>query len=352
MEDKKLFITGNEAAVLGAIDAGAQVMFGYPITPASEILQGWVAKADLSSAKAEENKNLQYLQTEDEIAAGFGVLGVVLGGKKAFTASAGPGHILLQDSLAMAENLRLPFVGIMMQRGGPSTGTVNFSQQEVSLAAFGGNGDGLRIVYSASSVRELYELVIQAFNDAWQYRFPAIVLGDGYLGKTRSTVSLKKPGKLISSYPILEEKTQSTNLRNCYSSEESFGEVLKKNIADWNKNKSVIAKSENFQTDGAEILIVAHGLVASAAKEAVANLSLENIKIGLFRPITLNPLDSIALKEAAKKAKKIFIIESALNQLARIIKYELAGLPIEFIEIAKPAEGFTPEEIVNRIKNT
>ena len=140
-------------------------------------------------------------------------------------------------------------------------------------------------------------------------------------------------------------------MRNCYSSEESFGEVLKKNIADWNKNKSAIARSESFQTEEAEILILAHGLVASAAKEAIVKLNLEKMKIGLFRPITLNPLDSTALKEVVQKAKKIFIIESALNQLARIIKYELAGLPIEFIEIAKPAEGFTPEEIIKRIKN-
>jgi len=343
MPDKKIFITGNEAAVLGAIDAGAEVMFGYPITPATEILQGWVAKA-------EENKKLQYLQTEDEIAAGFGVLGVLLGGKKAFTASAGPGHILLQDPLSMAENLRLPFVGIMMQRGGPSTGTVNFSQQEVNLAAFGGNGDGLRIVYSASSVGELYELVIQAFNTAWQYRWPTIVLGDGYLGKTRSTVLLKKPRQLIPAYPILEEKTEPTHLRNCYSSEESFGEVLKKNIADWHKDKPAIVRSESLQTEEAETLIVAHGLVASAAKEAITGLNAKKNKIGLFRPITLNPLDSDALKKAAQKVKKIFIIESALNQLARIIKYELAGSEIEFIEIAKPAEGFTPEEIITRIK--
>jgi len=346
---KKLFITGNEAAVLGAIDAGAEIMFGYPITPATEILNGWVAKAELSSANAKEKK-LQYLQTEDEIAAGFCLLGAVLAGTKAFTASAGPGHILLQDSLAMAENLRLPFVGIMMQRGGPSTGTVNFSQQEVNLAAFGGNGDGLRVVYSASSVSELYELTIQAFNTAWQYRFPTILLGDGYLGKTRSTILFKKPTKLVSSYPILEEKDQPTCLRNCYSSEESLGEVLKKNIADWNKAKPSLVKSESFNTEKAEILIVAHGLVASAAKEAVAKLNAEKIKIGLFRPITLNPIDSEELKKTAKKAKKIFIIESSLNQFSRIIKYELAGLEKEFIEISKPAEGFTPEEIVEKIK--
>lgn len=340
---QKLFITGNEAAVLGALDAGAQIMFGYPITPATEILQGWIAEA-------QKNKKLQYLQTEDEIAAGFGVLGAILGGVKAFTASAGPGHILLQDALAMAENLRLPFVGIMMQRGGPSTGTVNFSQQEVNLAAFGGNGDGLRIVYSASSVGEMYELVIKAFNAAWQYRFPTIVLGDGYLGKTYSTVSLKKSKKIIPAKPILKETDNPTFLRNCYSSEEALGEILKKNISDWKKSASEIAESENFLTDDAEILILAHGLVAAAAKEAVAQMREKNIKIGLFRPITLNPIDSAGLEKIVRQAKKIYIIESSLNQFSRIIKYELAGLKADFTEISKPAQGFTPEEIMELIK--
>lgn len=337
----KQFITGNEAAVLGALDAGVSVMFGYPITPATEILQGWINESL-------KNKELRYLQTEDEIAAGFGVLGAVLGGKKSFTASAGPGHILLQDALAMAENLRLPFVGIMMQRGGPSTGTVNFSQQEVNLAAFGGNGDGLRVVYSASSVAEMYELTIKAFDTAWQYRWPTIVLGDGYLGKTRSTVELKKPGKNFSSQPILDNNA---HLRNCYSSEESFGEVLAKNIADWKKSAAKITESENYLADDAEILILAHGLVAAAAKEAVSLLRKKKIKAGLFRPITLNPVDSVNLIQAAKKAKKIYIIESSLNQLARIMKYELAGLDLNFNEISKPAQGFTPEEIMKLISN-
>src|SRR3989344_4179454 len=165
---ERLFITGNEAAVRGAVDAGAKIMFGYPITPATEILEGWIAKASV-------DKNLQYLQSEDEIAAGFGVLGSILAGAKAFTPSALIGHVFLQDPIAIAKNMRLPFVGIMMQRGGPSTGTVNFSPQEVDLAAFGGNGDGLRIVYSAASVEEMYGLVKKGFASAWRWRFPTII---------------------------------------------------------------------------------------------------------------------------------------------------------------------------------
>lgn len=342
---EKLFITGNEAAVLGAIDAGAKIMYGYPITPATEILEGWIRKASV-------DKNLLYLQTEDEIAAGFGVLGSVLAGAKAFTASAGIGHVLLQDPIAMAENMRLPFVGIMMQRGGPSTGTVNFSQQEVDLAIHGGNGDSFRIVYSASTVEEMYELVIKAFSAAWKYRFPTFVLGDGYLGKMKSTVILKKMLKPIESQPILSESGAPTWLRNCFSKEEDLNKLLQNHIADWTKNKSKIVESESFHIDDARYLVVAHGLVASAAKESVLSMRADRIRIGLFRPITLNPFDGKSLRKTAKKTKHIFIVESAYHQLGRIVKSELAGhnINVKISQISKPAEGFTPDEIIAEVK--
>jgi len=340
---ERILITGNDAVVLGAIDAGAKVMFGYPITPSCEILNGWILNA-------EREGKTDYLQTEDEIAAGFGVIGAVLGGAKAFTATAGPGHILMQDPLAMAENLRLPFVGIMMQRGGPSTGTVNFSQQEVNLAAFGGNGDGLRIVYSASSVEEMYHLTIRAFDSAWKHRFPTILLGDGYLGKMWSSIELKRARSKVEATPILEEKTISTNLRNCYSSEESLGLVLDKNISDWRKSAPTIIDSESIRTNDADILIVAHGLVAAAAKDSVEILRKEGKKVGLFRPITLNPIDSDGLKSAAAKVKKIYIFESSLNQFCRIVKYELAGQKANILERTKPAQGFTADEIISEIR--
>jgi len=335
-------MSGNEAAVQGAIDAGAEIMFGYPITPASEILEGWIAECD-------KGQKRQYLQTEDEICAGFGVLGSVLAGAKAFTASAGPGHILMQDPISMAENMRLPFVGIMMQRGGPSTGTVNFSQQEVNLAAFGGNGDGLRIVYSASTVSEMYRLVFESFSSAWRYRFPTIVLGDGYLGKMRSAVTLKKQLNSVSSCPILAEKAAPTHMRNCYSSEESFGAMLRKNIEDWRAMAPKVSESEGYRINDANSLIIAHGIVASACKEAVSDMRKNGHKIGLFRPITLHPLDKKSLLKAVNGVKRIYIIESSLNQFSRMIKYELAGLKCSIFEISKPAEGFNPDEIINRI---
>lgn len=338
-------ISGNEAAVLGAIDAGASVMYGYPITPATEILEEWVL-ATLA------DKSLKYLQTEDETSAGFAVIGSIVAGVKAFTASAGPGHILLQDPISMAENLRLPFVTIVMQRGGPSTGTVNFSQQEVNLAAFGGNGDGLRVVYSASSVTDMHEFVIKAFNTAWKYRFPTFVLGDGYLGKMKTAVKLKKPIKNISSQKILKEEKTPTYLKNCYSSEESFGKILGKNIYDWKINKDRIVESESYKTVDATEIIIAHGLVAAAAKEAVDIMRSENKKIGLFRPVTIHPFDTRKLRQVLPKVKIAHIFESSLSQLSRIVKYEAYGLSTPIIEHPKPAEGFTIDEIINQIERT
>ena len=111
--------------VKACIDAGAKMMFGYPITPGTEILSHWIREA-------QTDKSLKYLQTEDEIAAGFCVCGAVLAGEKAFTATAGPGTVLMQDALSMADGMRLPVVVIVVQRGGPSSGTVIYSQQGIA----------------------------------------------------------------------------------------------------------------------------------------------------------------------------------------------------------------------------
>jgi len=340
----KYFISGCEAAVKGAIDAGAKVMFGYPITPATEILQGWIENAT-------NNKSLKYLQTEDETAAGFGVIGALLSGEKAFTATAGPGHVLMQDPLSMAENLRLPFVSIIMQRGGPSTGTVNFSQQEVNLAAFGGNGDGLRIVYSASNIEEMYYLSVKAFSTAWKYRFPTFVLGDGHLSKMKKNIELITPLNSVKSKPILKEAEESTNLRNCYSTEEEFGLVLKKNINDWKSAKNKISECETYNLFNAKEIIIAHGVVGDAAKDAIDFLRRKRRKIGLFRPITLHPFPHQKLNKIFNKVKKAYIFESSLNQFSHIVKYETYNNSVNIIEISKPAESFTSDEIIKNIIN-
>lgn len=342
MKTDKRFMAGYEVAVQACQDAGAEMMYGYPITPTCEILSGW----------AESGKS--YLQTEDEIAAGFGVCGAVLAGQKAFTVSSGPGHILLQDGFSMAEAMRLPFVMIIGQRGGPSSGTVIYSQQEVTLACYGGNGEGLRFVYSPSNVTELYKLTRQAFNDVWHYRFPAVVLTDGYTLKTRSVVDFDKIGQ-IENIPAsqLVPENKVVHWPNIYTFEEElYAEVLAAQ-KDFIAIAEEVVMAEELYTDDAEILLIAHGIVASSAKEAVEILRGQGKKVGLFRPITLRPFPKKQLDKAAgsRQVKKIVVVESSLGQLARIVRDELApeiSAPFEYLQY--PGLGVEAEEIVKNIK--
>jgi len=336
----KQFLMGNKILAQAAKDAGAKIMFGYPITPSTEILETW-AKFCL------KDKSLKILQTEDEMAAGFGVIGSCLAGVPAFTATAGPGNILMQDALVMAEALRIPMVTMMMQRGGMSTSTVIYSQEEVRLTCFGGNSEGFRIVYSTSNLQELYDYTLKAFQMAWKYRWPTFVLADGYQGKMMGEVEISNSKlPLTNLKPIL---TKGVNLRNCYNLEEEIGEKIADYNDEYQQTRSEIEEYEDYQTKDAKIILLAHGIVAAAVKIAVDKLRKGGLSIGLFRPITLRPFPTQAAVKILDKAEKIIVIESAIGQLAELFKAELFGLNTTLIEINKPALGFTPEEIDKQV---
>ena len=348
---KKELLTGNEIVVQAALAAGATAYFGYPITPATEIMTEWDKKYE------KNRKKLVFLQTEDEMSAGFTMIGSILTGLKAFTATCGPGNILIQDAFAMAEAMRIPTVAIIGQRGGPSTGSVIYSQQEVTLTAFGGNGEGYRIVYSPASLQDLYDLTIKAFNTAWKYRFPTFVLTDGYTLKTRALVELKKPKNLVKAQPlVLKSKTRDAakessyeNLNNTFTTEEQCYEVNTELLNAFNKMKTQVAESETYSLGKSpQTLVIAHGIVASSVKQAINDS--QNKKTKLFRPITIHPFPDQKLKKELKGIKKIIVIESAANQLLKITKEALYGKKISIQEYCRPGLGISPEEIIKLIK--
>lgn len=329
---------GNQILAQAALNAGAELMFGYPITPASEILETW-------TGFCQKDKKLQVLQTEDEMSAGFGTIGACLAGKAAFTATAGPGNVLMQDAFSMAEALRLPTVALIIQRGGLSTSTVIYSQEEVILTCFGGNGEGFRVVYSPSCLQELFDDTQKAFQVAWQYRWPTFVLADGYQGKMKGPVDLaaKKKSTLSKwTKPILKK---GVNLRNCYNLEEEIGKVVLDYSQAFQKDRLKIEEHEAYRLEGAEIVLVVHGIVAAACKPAVDSLRKKGFKVGLFRPITLRPFPTQAGAKVLAQAKKIVVVESALGQLAQLFKNELYFINVPLVEINKPAVGFSPAEI-------
>lgn len=349
---KKELLTGNMAAVKGALAAKASMMTGYPITPTTEILENW-------SIEASKNPALKFLQTEDEMSAGFAMIGGVLAGRKSFTATAGPGNILMQDAVAMAENMRLPVVVLVNQRGGPSTGTVIYSQQELNLTCFGGNGEGLRIVYSCASVQDMFDYTLKAFDVAWRYRFPTFVLSDGYLAKTLTEIETYEtheknieitPETAFLLNPQKQPETYS-NLRNTYNLEGELNELLEKHHADFVKFTPEIVEYEDIHTLDAEVVIFAHGVVAASAKEAVETLRNQNIRVGLFRPITLHPFPRETANAVIKNKKFILVCESSLGQFERMLRDNLYGQNVPIKTIKKPAMGIQSDEIASKIKD-
>ena len=134
-------------------------------------------------------------------------------------------------------------------------------------------------------------------------------------------------------------------MRNCYNLEEEVGEVISQYSDEYQKKREEIEEFEEYRLEGAETIIIAHGIVGAAVKEAVDSLRNRGQKVGLFRPSTLRPFPLNGAKKVLEKAKKIITIESALGQLSELFKSEFYWINIPLLEINKPAVGFTPEEI-------
>lgn len=351
--EKRVFMTGNETVAWAALAADAEIMYGYPITPQNEIMHYWTRLAP--------RYDKGFLQTEDEISAGFTTCGGVLSGRRAFTATAGPGNILMQESMSMAEMLRIPTVLVVQQRGGPSTATVIYSQQETTLTCFGGNGEGFRIVYSTSSHQDLFDYTIKAFNVAWKYHFPTFVLGDGYQAKMRESVYIYDPEargiSMEKTYPFVGQEgmpgvdRDPAHLRNTFNTEEELYAVISQYVEEYNKIAPELIEYEAEGTEDAEIVLLAHGVVARAALAAVRTLRNKGMKVGYFRPITLRPFPADQLRQVARKAKGIIVAESAQGQLLKLVQEAIYGETVPIDGYLMPGQGITAEELIDFIQN-
>ncbi|SDF51258.1 2-oxoacid:acceptor oxidoreductase subunit alpha [Sporomusa acidovorans] len=339
-EKKKVaLLMGNEAVAAGAIAAGVSFYAGYPITPATEIAEILASKLPQAGGK--------YIQTEDELAMMGAIVGASLGGAKSMTATSGPGFTLVQENLGYAALAEIPCVVVAVQRGGPSTGLPTLpAQGDVMQARWGTHGDHPIIVLSPSSVRETFDLTIEAVNYSEKYRTPVILLTDAAIAHLRERTELpsqdeikiinrKKPTVPPEQYapykadadgvppmanfgegyryfisglihnengsPVLQDPKVATQLVT----------RLHEKIT---KNRDDIVKCENFMTEDAEIVIVAYGCVARSAKAAVTEARKKGIKAGVFRPITLWPSPDKELLAATKKAHSIIVTEMNLGQ--------------------------------------
>jgi len=321
---EKMLMKGNEAIGEAAIRAGCHFYFGYPITPQSEL-------AAYMSKKLPKIKNAAFIQAESEIAAINMVYGAAATGARALTSSSSPGISLKQEGISYIACAELPCVIVNIQRGGPGLGSIQPGQADYFQATKGGgHGDYHLIVLAPSTVQELVDLTIDAFDLADKYQNPVMILGDGLLGQMMESVEFKKRKKVD-----LPDK-KGWALTGCkgrkkycivpfnldpYEMEKVNFKIQEK----YNKLKEKEVRYETVNLDNADLIVVAYGTVARIAKTVIQNAKSEEINIGLIRPITLFPFPEKIIAETSEKVNKFLVVEMSLGQMVEDVKLAVNG---------------------------
>ncbi|NJB67973.1 2-oxoglutarate ferredoxin oxidoreductase subunit alpha [Desulfobaculum xiamenense] len=308
---ERIFVKGNEAVAHGALAAGCRCFFGYPITPQNEIPE-FMSKA-LPEAGGE------FVQAESEVAAANMLLGAAACGIRAMTSSSSPGISLKQEAISYMAGSQLPAVLVNMSRGGPGLGDIGPSQGDYYQSTRGGgHGDYRLLVIAPATCQEAYDLIIEAFDLAFKYKNPVMILGDAILGQMKEPVTCWKPeghNDHAESWQLDGCKGRDPRLIKSLFLEE--GALAEHNLVLQAKYEAMKAevRYETFECDDAELVVVAFGSIGRIVKSTVRSLRARGHKVGLFRPITLYPFPSEALAELAAQGKRFLTIEHNLGQM-------------------------------------
>lgn len=354
-EQEITLMKGNEAIANAAIRCGADGYFGYPITPQSEIIE------TLAVLKPWETTGMVVLQAESEVASINMVYGGAGAGKRVLTSSSSPGIALMQEGISYMAGAELPGVFVNVQRGGPGLGTIQPSQSDYFQATRGGgNGDYHVIVLAPNSVQEMADFVDLAFELAFRYRNPAMILSDGVIGQMMEKVVLPPFKPRRTEEEIKKECPWATVGRtknrkpNIITSLELKSEVMeKRNLHLQEKYNTIQEKEVRYETqqmEDADYIIVAFGSAARIAEKALELAREEGLKVGLFRPITLWPFPQKELAEAAQGKKGVLVAEINAGQMVQDVR--LAINNIVKVEHFGRLGGIVPEpeEIVKALK--
>jgi len=369
---------GDEACAEGAIAAGCRFFAGYPITPATEI-------AETLSRRLPQVGGT-FIQMEDEIASIAAVIGASFGGAKAMTATSGPGFSLMQENIGYAAMTETPCVIVDVQRLGPSTGRpTSPSQGDVMQARWGTHGDHPIIALSPDSVRESFDLAVEAFNFAERYRTPVILLMDELVGHMRERIELPAPETLQ-----LEERPQTRVPPEWYKPFENrpegpnvnvpplvpFGEGYRYHITGLHHDERgyptdrpdeiqawldrIFRKIEGalsdillYEADGiedADTLVISYGGTARAAQHAVHQARDRGRRVGFLRLKTIWPFPEEVVEHAASRLHHVVVAELNRGQLVLEVERVVGRHKVSRVMRAD-GEMIRPSEIVAAIED-
>ncbi len=321
-------LSGNEAAVYASLLAGCTAYYGYPITPAGEIIQ--------TAARLYPAAGRTFLQAESEIAAINMVMGASAAGQRVMTASSGLGISLKQEAVSYMAAMELPGVIVDITRSGPGLGNIAVEQSDYNQVVKGGGHGGYQcLVLAPYSAQEMADMTLLAFELAERYRMVCYVLADQVIGQMTEKVVL--PTQVLK--PEANEKSLGVGFckDNFFSSiRMEAADLSQANEALYRKYTLIQAQESRYEAyycEDAEAVLVAYGISARIALEAVRALRSQGHKVGWFRPQTLWPFPQDGLNKCCHKAKKIFSVELSAGQMIDDIRLATeCRLPVALIK--------------------
>ncbi|MGI6204655.1 MAG: 2-oxoacid:acceptor oxidoreductase subunit alpha [Anaerovoracaceae bacterium] len=367
------FMQGNAAMTEGAIAAGARFFAGYPITPSTEV-------AEMSAVRLPQVGGM-YVQMEDELGSIAALIGASCAGRKAYTATSGPGFTLMQENLGVAVMGEIPCVLIDVQRCGPSTGLATKpAQGDVMQARYGTHGDHGIIALTPSSVQECFDLMVTAFNFSELYRTPVIFLSDEIIGHLKEQVIIRsgdelnvvgraKPTCSPEEYRPYDFDSDFTPLAE-YGSEYVFkinasthdetgrpsadpgncDRLVRHLSGKIERNRDKIAITKKYMLEDAEYVIIAYGGAARSALSAMEKARERGIRAGVLRLVTLWPVPEREIAGVMKNAKAVIVPELNLGQYIGEIRMRNPGnIPVVGVN-RTDSRPILPDEILDAIE--
>jgi 2-oxoglutarate ferredoxin oxidoreductase subunit alpha len=333
------FMNGDLACAEGAISAGCRFFAGYPITPATEIAERMADRLPQVGGN--------YIQMEDELASMNAVLGASWAGIKSMTSTSGPGFSLMMENLGLGIMLETPCVVVNIQRAGPSTGLPTLvAQGDMMQARWGSHGSYEIIALVPSSVQEMYDLTIRAFNLSEKYRIPVLVMADEAIGhmseklviseiSSDKLIKRKKPSVAPEEYwPYKADSDLIPPMANAgegyrfhttglthdergypIMTPETQDKLIRRLIDKIRLNYKDIIQLKEFFVDDADIIVCSYGISARISRLAIEWARKEGVKAGLVQLVTAWPFAEERIRELSKQAKAFVVPELNAGQI-------------------------------------
>jgi len=340
------FMLGNFAVVEGALAAGCDFFAGYPITPANEVSERMAARMPQVGGK--------FLQSEDELCSIYAITGASLAGAKAMTATASAGYNYMQEGIGYAIASEIPCVIVNVQR---CRGENYATQADVMQMRWGASGDHEMIVLAPSSVQELFDYTVRAFNLAEKYRTPVVVMSDTTIALMRENLVIPDPSDIEivnrakpdvppeeflpfkaksngvpplpnfgEGYRILHSLNPHDERGDIHWDPDVFEALYERITGKITSNYDDIVQTKSFFLNDAQVAVITYGSECRPALDAVEQARAKGIRAGMLKLATIWPVPEKEIRELVKRRSPILVVEMNIGKYAGEIERVVGGL--------------------------